>query len=127
MTNSIRRIAAAGSVTLLVAALLTGFGAPASAAPVRIRGRARHDHQRCVESNHAGFTGTGFVNSANAVGAGVEFTVTPATAGARQLVVPLRQRHHRQPARTGHAQRQLGDHRAVPGDRRLDDLAARRP
>jgi hypothetical protein len=34
-----------------------------------------------VESNHTGFTGTGFVNSDNEAGSFVEFTVTAATAG----------------------------------------------
>jgi hypothetical protein len=37
--------------------------------------------QGVVESNWAGFTGTGFVNGDNVVGSGVEFTVTgPATS-----------------------------------------------
>ncbi|XVS62574.1 cellulase family glycosylhydrolase [Actinosynnema sp. CA-299493] len=38
-----------------------------------------------VESNHAGYTGGGFVNYDNASGAYVEFTVTAATAGAATL------------------------------------------
>jgi hypothetical protein len=37
--------------------------------------------QGVVESNHAGFTGTGFVNLDNLVGSHVEFTVTAAAAG----------------------------------------------
>src|SRR5262249_21972051 len=39
-----------------------------------------------VESNHAGFTGRGFVNSDNAVGAAVEWTVSPTAAGTKSLV-----------------------------------------
>lgn len=35
-----------------------------------------------VESNHSGFTGTGFVDYDNAVGSAVRFTVTAARAGA---------------------------------------------
>ncbi len=35
-----------------------------------------------VESNHLGFTGTGFVNTDNVVGSGVTWTVNAATAGA---------------------------------------------
>jgi endoglucanase len=38
-----------------------------------------------VESNHAGFTGTGFVNYDNATGSAVEFTVTAAQAGPATL------------------------------------------
>ncbi|QQQ80802.1 cellulase family glycosylhydrolase [Saccharothrix sp. 6-C] len=38
-----------------------------------------------VESNHAGYTGGGFVNYDNASGAYVEFTVTAATAGPATL------------------------------------------
>jgi endoglucanase len=41
--------------------------------------------QGLVESNHAGFTGSGFVNVDNAVGSAVEFTVTASTAGAATL------------------------------------------
>jgi hypothetical protein len=38
-----------------------------------------------VESNHAGHSGTGFVNYDNAVGSAVEFAVTAASAGAATL------------------------------------------
>jgi alpha-L-fucosidase len=41
--------------------------------------------QGVVESNHAGFTGTGFVNYDNLVGSYVEFTVTAAQAGNATL------------------------------------------
>ncbi|RVX37796.1 endoglucanase [Nonomuraea polychroma] len=41
--------------------------------------------QGAVESNHAGYSGTGFVNYANATGSYVEFTVTAATAGPATL------------------------------------------
>ncbi len=37
------------------------------------------------DSNHLGFTGTGFANTANAVGAYVEIPVTAATAGTKTL------------------------------------------
>jgi hypothetical protein len=37
--------------------------------------------QGVVESNHAGFSGAGFVNGDNAVGSGVTWTVTMAQAG----------------------------------------------
>jgi endo-1,4-beta-D-glucanase Y len=38
-----------------------------------------------VDSNHTGFTGTGFVNTANAVGSYVEVTANGVTAGTRKL------------------------------------------
>ncbi|SEG95312.1 Carbohydrate binding module (family 35) [Nonomuraea solani] len=38
-----------------------------------------------VESEHAGYSGTGFVNSANAVGPAVEFTVQAEAAGSTDL------------------------------------------
>lgn len=40
-----------------------------------------------VESNHAGFTGTGFVNSDNEVGSYVEWTVNAATAGGATVLL----------------------------------------
>lgn len=41
--------------------------------------------QGTIDSNHAGFTGTGFCNTTNAVGAFVEWSVTAATAGSATL------------------------------------------
>ncbi|MEV2271277.1 glycosyl hydrolase family 28 protein [Nonomuraea africana] len=41
--------------------------------------------QGVVESNHAGFTGTGFVNGDNVVGSSVEWTVNAAQAGTATL------------------------------------------
>ncbi|MEV0569475.1 GDSL-type esterase/lipase family protein [Dactylosporangium sp. NPDC050588] len=38
-----------------------------------------------IESNHAGYSGTGFCNGDNAVGAAVQFTVSAATAGTATL------------------------------------------
>ncbi|MFI6532285.1 carbohydrate-binding protein [Nonomuraea sp. NPDC050547] len=43
--------------------------------------------QGAVESNHAGFTGTGFVNYDNLVGSYVEFTVNVASAGPATLTL----------------------------------------
>ncbi|MEV0146992.1 MULTISPECIES: alpha-galactosidase [unclassified Nonomuraea] len=43
--------------------------------------------QGVVESNHAGYSGTGFVNTDNAVGAYVEFVVTAARAGDAALTL----------------------------------------
>ncbi|MFB9629186.1 glycosyl hydrolase family 28 protein [Nonomuraea helvata] len=43
--------------------------------------------QGVVESNHAGFSGTGFVNYDNVAGAYVEFAVSAAAAGSRPLTI----------------------------------------
>ncbi|MEC3974108.1 glycosyl hydrolase 2 galactose-binding domain-containing protein [Amycolatopsis sp. H20-H5] len=43
--------------------------------------------QGVVESNHAGYSGTGFVNYDNTVGSSVEFTVNAAGAGAADVVL----------------------------------------
>ncbi len=43
--------------------------------------------QGVVESNHAGFTGTGFVNGDNVAGSGVQFTVSAETAGPTTITV----------------------------------------
>ncbi|MFI6503210.1 carbohydrate-binding protein [Nonomuraea typhae] len=43
--------------------------------------------QGVVESDHAGFTGTGFVNLDNVPGSSVEFTVNSATAGTKTLTI----------------------------------------
>ncbi|WP_157254321.1 glycosyl hydrolase 2 galactose-binding domain-containing protein [Nonomuraea typhae] len=43
--------------------------------------------QGVVESNHAGFTGTGFVNYDNVTGSYVEWTVTAATAGTADVII----------------------------------------
>ncbi|MBB5080467.1 fibronectin type III domain-containing protein [Nonomuraea endophytica] len=43
--------------------------------------------QGAVESNHAGYTGTGFVNLDNLVGSSVEFTVSAAEAGPVPLTI----------------------------------------
>ncbi|WP_431901799.1 YbhB/YbcL family Raf kinase inhibitor-like protein [Nonomuraea sp. bgisy101] len=67
----------------LVAALLasTVAAAPAQAAPTRYEAENATISQGVVESNHAGYSGAGFVNGDNAAGSYVEFTVNAATAG----------------------------------------------
>ena len=59
---------------------------PALAAPVRYEAENATISQGVVESNHAGFSGTGFVNVDNVVGSSVEFTVNAARAGQAKLV-----------------------------------------
>jgi glucose/arabinose dehydrogenase len=84
--NRVRGAAAVGLTGLLVAGLITAAARPAVAASVIYEAEQATIVNGVVESNHAGFTGTGFVNSANAVGAAVEFTVTPTTGGTKNLV-----------------------------------------
>ncbi|MEU0572821.1 carbohydrate-binding protein, partial [Nonomuraea sp. NPDC005983] len=43
--------------------------------------------QGAVESNHTGFTGTGFVNYDNVTGSYVEFTVTAQAAGQKTITL----------------------------------------
>ncbi|WP_157252173.1 YbhB/YbcL family Raf kinase inhibitor-like protein [Nonomuraea typhae] len=67
----------------LVAALLMSVVAavPASAAPARHEAEDATVSQGLVESNHPGFSGTGFVNGDNVAGSYTEFTVNAASAG----------------------------------------------
>ncbi len=71
--------------TTVLAAAAVAFGmASAQAAPVRYEA----ENATCeglVESNHAGFSGSGFCNANNAVGAGSQFTVSAAGAGTATL------------------------------------------
>jgi Carbohydrate binding module (family 35) len=79
-------MAAAGLVALLAAGLVGGTGGtPASAAEVRYEAEDATIVNGVVENTHPGFTGTGFVNSANAVDAAVEFSVTATDSGSQTL------------------------------------------
>src|SRR6266511_2098230 len=88
LARPMRRIAAAGVVAVLATGLLTVLaGAPAFAAPVVYEAeQATIVNGGTVDSDHPGFTGTGFVNTTNAVGAGVEFTLTIGAAGTATLI-----------------------------------------
>ncbi|NUK02822.1 cellulase family glycosylhydrolase [Streptomyces lunaelactis] len=87
-----------GGVGTLGAALLLGLTAAptAPAAPAASRAPAAavtHEAERAavsqglVESNHAGYTGTGFVNYNNVTGSYVEWTVDAAQAGSASLTL----------------------------------------
>lgn len=78
------RTGAAGIAVLLVTGMLTA--STAAAASVVYEAEDALIVNGVVESNHAGFTGRGFVNSDNAAGAAVEWTVSPAAAGTKSLV-----------------------------------------
>jgi glucose/arabinose dehydrogenase len=71
-----------------VAALVAGIvqAAPASAAPTRVEAESA-TCQGTIDSNHLGFSGTGFCNLTNAVGSFIEFTVNAATAGNATVVL----------------------------------------
>ncbi|KOV78576.1 carbohydrate-binding protein [Nocardia sp. NRRL S-836] len=58
----------------------------ALAAPARYEAESAKITQGVVESNHAGFSGTGFVNFDNVAGSSVEFGVMASKAGQAKLV-----------------------------------------
>lgn len=84
MSTTVRGIAVLGFAVLLTTGLVAG---PAAlAAPVRYEAEQATILGGTVASNHPGFTGTGFVDTTNAVGSAVEFTVTLSAAGTETLV-----------------------------------------
>jgi lysophospholipase L1-like esterase len=71
---------------LLATAVLALPGNAASAAPIRLEAEA--SPAVCtgvIESNHAGYSGSGFCNADNAVGAAAQFVVNASTAGTATL------------------------------------------
>jgi chitinase len=76
------RVVPAAIVGSLLA--LSLWAAPAAAA-TDLQAEDATVAQGAVESNHAGFTGTGFVNYDNVAGSYVEWTVTATTAGPTTL------------------------------------------
>ncbi|NUT33291.1 MAG: carbohydrate-binding protein [Hamadaea sp.] len=62
-------------------------GEPTGPAPVDYQAEEALIGQGVVESNHAGFTGSGFVNGDNVVGSYVEWTVPRAVAATTPLVI----------------------------------------
>jgi endoglucanase len=80
------RAIAVGVAGLLTAGVVV-TARVASAAPVRYEAESATIFHGAVESNHAGFSGTGFVNFANEVGSYVQFGVTAATAGTATVAL----------------------------------------
>jgi unsaturated rhamnogalacturonyl hydrolase len=74
-------------VVVLVAGLLVAGGpaAPAAAAMTRYEAERASIFHGSVDSDHPGFTGTGFVNCANEVGSHVQWSVPATTAGSVTL------------------------------------------
>jgi hypothetical protein len=55
--------------------------------PIEVQAENATISRGVVESNHTGFTGTGFVNLDNVVGSYAQFAVTAAAAGTRSLAI----------------------------------------
>jgi endo-1,4-beta-D-glucanase Y len=84
---SVRRRTAAVVAGALVAAGLVAVAWPASGAATRYEAENATISQGVVESNHLGFSGTGFVNYDNVTGSYVQWTVNAASAGTAKLSV----------------------------------------
>jgi endoglucanase len=72
-------------LTTGLTAIAITIAQPASAAPVQYESENAAISQGVVESNHSGFTGTGFVNFDNVTGSYVQYTVNAAQAGSHSL------------------------------------------
>ncbi|WP_405058490.1 glycoside hydrolase family 88 protein [Kribbella sp. NBC_01505] len=78
-------LAALLSLSALIPASTATANAPAGTATRYEAESAAYSSGSAVESNHTGFSGTGFVNTGNAVGSYVQWTVGRAQAGAAAL------------------------------------------
>ena len=73
--RGIRRLVAALTAVTVPLAFLAAATHSASAAPVRYEAE-NAVCQGTIDSNHTGFSGTGFCNTTNAVGTSVTWTVS---------------------------------------------------
>ncbi len=81
------RFAAMASASALVAATLVA-GNPAQAAPTRYEAEtAPATCDGTIDSNHTGFSGTGFCNAMNAIGGQAQWTVSAANAGTATIAI----------------------------------------
>src|SRR2546423_7983685 len=80
MTRSPRRRLFVGAVVVASMTATLGMVVPAAAAATLYEAESATIAQGTVDSDHAGFTGSGFVNYNNVTGSYVEFTVTAAEA-----------------------------------------------
>ncbi|MFE5093024.1 PQQ-dependent sugar dehydrogenase [Streptomyces sp. NPDC056638] len=85
--TTLRGRVAALAVMLLCTGLVQAVPQSASAAATRYEAESATIVQGAAESNHSGYSGTGFVNGDNVVGSYVEFTVTAASAGTGQIAI----------------------------------------
>ncbi|MFE0149704.1 cellulase family glycosylhydrolase [Nonomuraea sp. NPDC059007] len=74
-------------ITLAAVCLALLPALPAEAAPTRLEAENATISQGAVESNHAGFSGTGFVNGDNVAGPYVEWTFNAPSAGTATLAL----------------------------------------
>src|SRR6266542_2112965 len=83
MRRTRARLVAVLAAVLSVVLVATGslLATPSSAAAVRYEAESATISQGVVESNHAGFSGTGFVNYDNVVGSVVQGSVDASSAG----------------------------------------------
>jgi hypothetical protein len=81
-----RRSTAAVASVVAVGAVLASPGAGTAATTV-YQAESGVIAQGVVESNHSGFTGSGFVNTDNVTGSSVQWSVSVAAAGSTQLVL----------------------------------------
>ena len=89
MTARIRRGLALLTIISGVAGLLSTVSiSAAAAASTRYEAEAATITQGAVESDHTGFTGTGFVNYDNVIGSSVQFAVT--VSGAQNTSLNFR-------------------------------------
>ncbi|MFJ6674792.1 carbohydrate-binding protein [Actinosynnema sp. NPDC091369] len=84
MKRLTRASVAASVATFAVAAITAVSTSPAHAATVRYEAESA-TCDGTIASNHSGYSGTGFCDSAGAVGASAQFTVTAASAGTATL------------------------------------------
>ncbi|GAA3138594.1 hypothetical protein GCM10010486_00710 [Nonomuraea roseoviolacea subsp. carminata] len=74
-------------VLVLLASMLAVPARPAAAAPARYEAENATISQGVVESNHTGYSGTGFVNGDNLAGSYVQWTINAPTAGTATLAL----------------------------------------
>src|SRR6266508_719936 len=79
------RILALAATALAVLAGIVYVQGPAEAATTRYEAENATISQGVVESNHLGFSGTGFVDYNNVAGSFVQFTVTAGSSGPQSL------------------------------------------
>ncbi|RCG25944.1 oxidoreductase [Sphaerisporangium album] len=84
-----RRPRAPATTCVIAAGLLIGLAGapPAAAAATRYEAEGATVSQGVVESNHTGYSGTGFVNGDNITGAYVEWTVNAPAAGTATIAL----------------------------------------
>ena len=83
-----RLLGAAAAAAAVAAVALVLPGSVADAAPIRYEAeQAPATCDGLIESNHAGYSGTGFCNANNAVGAAAQFTVNASAAGTATIAI----------------------------------------